>query len=177
MNVPGVTATIAGIEYRTSEVEVVAVGIACIDGEVPVTSVPIQWAVEVGGCAERLPLPVKQDIAHIQVAALPVGAVHVVVTGHTHQVVEVDFVSGLVLFVSQVQLVGHLVRQEQGLVPCLLVAHSLARCCYRQHCYQGHHYLLHNSYYFKSSTFKLSVLACFRRQNYEEKRAYEKDFP
>lgn len=41
MNVPGVTATIAGIEHRTSEVEVVAVGITCVDGEVPIAAVPI----------------------------------------------------------------------------------------------------------------------------------------
>ena len=41
------------------------------------------------------------------------------------------------------QFIGHLVRQEQCLVPCLFVAHCLARCCYRQHGYQGHHYLLH----------------------------------
>ena len=141
--VPGMTAAIAGIEHRTSEVEVVAVRIAGIDAEVPVAPVPIQRTVEIRGVNESLPLPVQQNIAHVQVAALPICAVHVVVARHTHQVVEVDFVGCLVLCVSQVQLVGHLVRQEQSLVPCLLVAHCLARCCYRQQCYQGHHHLLH----------------------------------
>ena len=141
--VPGVTAAIAGIEHRAPEVEVVAVRIAGVDAEVPVAAVPVEWAVEIAGGTEGLPLPVKQNIAEVQVATLPVGGVDVVVAGDTHQVVEVDFVGGLILRLSQVQLVSHLVRQEEGFVACLFVAHCMARCCYRQHCYQGYHHLLH----------------------------------
>jgi hypothetical protein len=40
-NVPGMTAAIGSIEVRASEVEVVTMGIAGIDAEVPETSVPI----------------------------------------------------------------------------------------------------------------------------------------
>jgi hypothetical protein len=71
--VPGVTAAIAGIEYRASEVEVVAVRIAGVDAEVPVAAVPVERTVEVAGGTESLPLPVKQNIAEVQVATLPVG--------------------------------------------------------------------------------------------------------
>ena len=56
--VPGMSATIGGIEYRTSEVEVVAVRIAAIDGEVPEAIKPVEWTEEVGCCAEGFPLPV-----------------------------------------------------------------------------------------------------------------------
>ena len=146
--VPGVSATIAGIEHGASEVEIVAVRIAGIDAEVPVAVAPVEWAVEVAGCAEGPPLPVEQDIAHVQIATLPVVAIDVVVARHTHQVVEIDFVGGLVLFVSQVQFIRHLIGQEQRLVACLFVAHCLTRCCYCQHCYQGHHHLLHSRKYF-----------------------------
>ena len=147
-NVPRMTSAIAGIEDRTSEVEVVAVWIAGIDAEVPVATIPVEWAVEVAGGTECLPLPFQQHVAHVQIATLPIGGIDIIVTGNTHQVVQIDFVGSLVLLVGQVQLVGHLVRQEQCLVACLLVAHCMARCCYCQHGYQGYHHLLHTCLYF-----------------------------
>ena len=125
-HVPSVSATIGGIEDRTSEEEVVAVRIACIDGKVPESVKPVEWTVEVTCCTERIPLPIVQDIAQIQVAALPVGSEHIVTARHTHQIVEVDFVCSLILLVSQVQFVSHLVCQEESLVASLLVAHCLA---------------------------------------------------
>ena len=147
-HMPGMTATIGGIEGRTTEEEVVAVRIAGIDSEVPEPVTPVEWAEEVACSAESLPLPVEQDIAQIQVAALPIRSKHIVVARHTHQVVEVDFVCSLVLCISQVQLVSHLVRQEEGLVACLLVAHCLARSCCQQHHCQGYHQFLHNRFVF-----------------------------
>ena len=117
--------------------------IASINAEVPETITPVEWTIEVCSCAECLPLPIQQDIAQVQVTTLPVVAINIIVTRHAHQVVEVDFIGSLILLVRQVQLVSHLVCQEQSLVACLLVAHCLARCCYRQHCYQGYHHLLH----------------------------------
>ena len=138
---------IAGVEHRTTEVEVVTMWIASINAEVPETITPVEWTIEIGSCAECLPLPIQQNIAQVQVTTLPVVAIDIVITRHTHQVahqvVEVDFIGSLILLVRQVQLVSHLVCQEQSLVACLLVAHCLARCCYRQHCYQGYHHLLH----------------------------------
>jgi hypothetical protein len=134
---------IAGVEHRTTEVEVVTMWIASINAEVPETITPVEWTIEIGSCAECLPLPIQQNIAQVQVTTLPVVAIDIVITRHTHQVVEVDFIGSLILLVRQVQLVSHLVCQEQSLVACLFVAHCLARCCYRQHCYQGYHHLLH----------------------------------
>jgi hypothetical protein len=61
--VPSMTATIGGIEYRTSKVEIVAMRIACIDGEVPESIKPVEWTVEIGGCTEGIPLPFQHDIA------------------------------------------------------------------------------------------------------------------
>ena len=134
VKMPGVCTTIGSIECRTSEVEVVTVRIAGIDAEVPITCAPVQWAVEVAGCDVCLPLCVEQNVAQVAVAALPVVAIDIVVARHTHQVVEVDLVGGLILFVGEVQLVSHFIGQEQCLVASLFVTHCLARCCYRQHC-------------------------------------------
>ena len=147
-DVPGMSAPIGGIEYRSSEEEVVAVRVACIYGKVPETVAPVEWAIEVGGCAEGFPLPVEQDIAQVQVPMLPIGPEHIVTACYTHQIVEVDFVCSLILFVSQVQLVSHLVCQEEGFVACLLVAHSFARSCCQQHHCQGYHHLLHSRIFF-----------------------------
>jgi hypothetical protein len=108
-SVPGMGTTIGVIEVRTSEVEVVTVGITGIDAEVPVTGVPVQRTIEIGCCYEGIPLPVEQDIAQIEITALPVGPVHIVTAGDTHQIVEIDLIGCLVLFVSEIQLISHLV--------------------------------------------------------------------
>ena len=144
MNVPGMSSTIGGIEVRTSEEEIVTMRIAAIDAEVPVACLPVEWAIEVAGCQVGVPLPVEQDIAEIEISALPIGAEHVSATSYTHQVVEVDFVSCFVLLISQIQLVCHLVGEEQGLATGLLVAHCT--CCHRcgQHHHQCEKHLLHN---------------------------------
>ena len=169
-HVPGMASAIGGIEYRASEVEVVAVRIAGIHSEVPVAVSPGQRAVEVRGCTEVCPLPVQQHIAQVSVAALPVAAIHIVVARDTHQVVEVDFVGSLILLVGQVQLIRHLVRQEQCLVSCLLIAHGLARSGYRQH-HQGYHYLLHRRIVFIGLTSRVNVSRCkIKNKNKQKKR-------
>ena len=113
MYVPGMSATIGGIEVGTSEVEVVTVRIAGIDAEVPV-------------------------------ACLPVDAKHVRATRHTHQIVEIDFITSLILLVGEVELVCHFICQEQSLVAGLLKTHGGGRDCDCQHRHQGHQHLFHN---------------------------------
>jgi hypothetical protein len=51
-DMPGMTATIGGVEYRATIVEVVTMGIAGIDAEVPETVCPVEGTIEIGGCAE-----------------------------------------------------------------------------------------------------------------------------
>ena len=140
---PGMGATIGGIEVGTSEVEVVTMRIAEIDAEVPVACLPVERAVEVTGCHEGVPLPVEEDITQVEITALPVGAEYVCPSCDSHEVVEVNLVGGLVLFIGQVQFVGHLICQEQGLVASLLVTHGVCIDA------NGHHHqcekqLLHN---------------------------------
>ena len=64
-HMPGMSTTIVCIEHGTSEIEVVAVRIAGIYCKMPITSTPVQRAIEIGSCAESVPLPVKQDVAHV----------------------------------------------------------------------------------------------------------------
>ena len=48
--VPGMCAMIGHIEVGTTEVEVVTMWITSIDAEVPVTGLPVEWTIEIGGC-------------------------------------------------------------------------------------------------------------------------------
>ncbi len=127
VHVPAVATPIGSIEMGASIVEIVAVGIAGIDAEMPVARAPVEGAVEVGGCDIGIPLPIIEDVAQVEVTTLPEGTVHIVYAGDTHEVVEVDFVCCLILGIGQVELVGHLVGEEQGFVAGLLVAHGRCR--------------------------------------------------
>ena len=118
---PAVSAAIGHIEMRVSEIEVVAMRIAGIDAEVPVACLPVEWAIEIRGGTEQIPLPAIEDITDIQVATLPVQSKHVALTGDAHQIIQVNLIGSLILCVRQVQLIGHLVRQEKGLSASLFV--------------------------------------------------------
>ena len=137
VHVPGVSATIFYIKRRSSEEEVIAVRIACVDAKVPVACVPVERTKEVGCITERAILPREQYVAEVEAAALPVGAVEVVDGAHTHQVVEVYLVGCLILLVGEVQFISHLVGEEQGLLASLLIAHGLCRYCYAKQCCKG----------------------------------------
>ena len=126
VDVPGVAATIGGKEVWASEVEIVAYSVTGVDAEVPATGVPVERTEEIGCGLEGFPLPRIEDIAQVEVATLPVDAVDIVRAGDTHEVVEVDFVGSLILFVGQIEFVGHLIREEEGFVAGLLVAHGVS---------------------------------------------------
>ena len=140
------TAAIGIKEGRVSEVEERAVRIACVDSEVP-TVEPVERAIEVVGQAEGIVLPVEQYVVEVEVAHLPIGTIEVVNSIDAHKVVEVDFVGSLVLVVGEVELIGHLVGEEQGLLACLLVSHGRYGCHGCEQCCEGDDDPLHNRMY------------------------------
>ena len=60
--VPGMCAMIGHIEMRMTEVEEVTIRITAIDAKVPVTSLPVEWTIEIGGCDKGVPLPLLLPI-------------------------------------------------------------------------------------------------------------------
>ena len=122
---PAVASTVHGVKVRCTEIEVVTVWIAGVHTEVPIACIPIKRAIEIGGIAVHAVLPIKQNVTQVQIAALPVESEQVVIVVDAHQVVEVNLVCSLILVIGEVQLVGHLVRQEQGLPTRLVVTHGV----------------------------------------------------
>ena len=150
ISVPSVSTAINRVEARHSEVEVGAVRIAGIDAEVPVATAPVQRTIEISGVEVHSVLPVEEDIAQVEIAALPVDAVKVVLRVYAHEVVEVHLVGCFILLFREVELIGHLVGEEQGLLAGLLVAHGVGRCYECEQCHKGGHHLLHNRNLFKN---------------------------
>ena len=129
---------------RTSKIVVVSMRIASIDPEVPEASIPVQRPIEIGGGTEQAPLPAVKHEIEIGIASLPVRAKDIATSCDPHQIVEIDFVGSLVLRIRQVQLVSHLVGEEQGFSPCLLVTHRICLACQCQHGKKCKQYFLHN---------------------------------
>ena len=158
VNIPGASAIIApamttavGCPYcGTLEIEEGANGIVGINTEVPHACIPIKRTVEIRRCTEGIPLPVIEDNLHVEIALAPVFRIEVVNGVYTHEVVKIDFVGCLILLLREVELVSHLVGEEQGLLASLLIAHGFYACNRKEQCYHCDYKLLHNSYFFLS---------------------------
>jgi len=122
---PAMTSSVVKEECWASEVEVASIRIDGVNSEVPVPCVPIERAVEIVGSAIESILPVEEYVTQVEVTSCPVVGIKVTCHINVHQVVEVNLVSGLILVVGEIELVCHLVGQEEGLLPCLLIAHGL----------------------------------------------------
>ena len=134
---PTVTATIDIPEVGTAEEEVVTMRIAGIDAEVPVASLPVQGAIEITCCQVGLILPVEQYVAQVEISLCPVDTIEVCLGVYAHQVVEVDFICCLILLFGKIELIGHLVGQEQCLLASLLITHSIGRHREGEQCCKG----------------------------------------
>ena len=69
---PSMSTSIGHIEMRTTEIVVIAMRIAGIDTEVPVTALPPQWAIEITCSTESLILPVEKYISQIRITMNPI---------------------------------------------------------------------------------------------------------
>ena len=138
-----VVAAAVAHKHRRTSVEHQVAAIVAVDAEVPGASHPCQRTIEVVGCHVAAVLPRGEHIAQVGVAASPVGAKQVGVAANTQQIVEVDFIYCVILRGAQVELVGHLVTQEQGFGASLGVCHCVCSDGYRHQNCQGEH-LLHN---------------------------------
>ena len=140
---PVVAALIADVDRRACKEVAVSVAVAVVDVEGPRALVPRYRAVEIAEADVAVVLPRREHIPEVGVAALPPRAEGVSAVADAHQIVEVDFIYCGILLAVEAQLVGHLVRQEQGFAPCFAVSHCRGRDGYRHHHGQNNH-LLHN---------------------------------
>ena len=137
VHAPAVSTVVGHVEVGTTEVEIGAIGIAGIDAEVPVASLPIERTIEITCLEIGAILPVEQDIAEVEVTTFPIDAVKVGLRVDIHQIVEVDLVGSLVLFLGQVELIRHLVGKEESLLASLFVTHGVGLDCESEQCCEG----------------------------------------
>ena len=122
--VPTVGAMIGCVVTRTSVVEVMTVGVVSVDAENK-TAVPIHWTVEIFAAQENAVLRTSEHVLQILITMIPVDAEDIVADRKTGQVVEVDFIHGIVLIIVEIQLVCHLVAQIECLFLCTSEIHCL----------------------------------------------------
>lgn len=132
---------IAGVGLRASLVEVIPVAVVAIDIERPTAVLPAQRTVEVVQAHILVVLMHREDILQVGIAAVPGSAEDIVATAHAHHVVQVDLIHRLVLRHGEVQLVSHLVTQEQRLVLGCAITHCIGRDGHRHHHCHKHHFL------------------------------------
>ena len=138
-------ATLEGHEHCGTVEEHPSDTVAGVDGERPATSAPDDGTVEPLTGHEAVVLPGAEHITQVAVANFPPKTEHVGAGIYVEQVVEVNLIHCLILCRCQSELVGHLVREEEGLVASGIVRHCCGGHDYRHHHHQGHH-LLHVFY-------------------------------
>lgn len=72
---PAMPAIVNEDKVWSAKIEIVTMGVTCVDGKVPVASVPVQRTVKIAGCAESTILPVEQYIAQVEIASSPIVAI------------------------------------------------------------------------------------------------------
>ena len=103
-----------------------AVGVARVHLEHHAVA-PFGRRVEVVGLVELAVLHGREHEVDVVVAAAEVRALDVLRRVYRHEVVEVDFVHGVILRLVKPQLVGHLVGEEQCFLAGLVIAHGPRR--------------------------------------------------
>ena len=142
-----VTATIAEIHVRTV-VEETANGIVTVDGIVPCATVPEEGMQEVVCSSKQRVLPIQQDVTQVGIAIGQVVTVGIVCGLHTQQIIQVDLIAVFILLFVQIQLIGHLVREEQSLLASLVIAHGGNRGECHEGEREGENHLFHKAYLF-----------------------------
>ena len=63
---------------------------------------PIEWTKEITCLTECAILPVEQDITEVEVAVTPISTIEVIISVDAHQIIEINFISSLILVFRQV---------------------------------------------------------------------------
>ena len=108
-------------------------GVAAVDGECPAGSRPGERTIKPSAGNVAVVLPGAEHDAEVTVADIPPVAQNIGAVVDIEQIVEVDFIYGLILSVCQSELMGHLVREEESLAAGGIVAHCGGRDGYRHH--------------------------------------------
>jgi hypothetical protein len=118
----GMTTYIMVIHSRM-RIEEMTSCIMAIDGKVPAGIPPNNGTQEIICSHEKAVLPIIKDITEIGATMTIAQTIDIAMRTQTEQIIEVDFISIIILVCIEIQLVCHLIRKIKGLVTCLLVTH------------------------------------------------------
>jgi restriction endonuclease Mrr len=134
------TSAITAVDGGTLVVEEFVVNIARTQGKREIVAAhPNHGTIEIYDLGVAIPLPGAEDVTEVGVAAHPEDAIEIRPVVEAKHIIEVDFIDSLVLREAEVELIGHLIREEEGFLASLGEAHGCGRGNYRHHQDQGHH--------------------------------------
>lgn len=116
-------ATVAHINSRAVKI-IVPISVVVADGVVPSGAYPADGAEKIVDGAEKVVLPVEQDATQVCISVFPIVSRAVGSRADAHEVVQVDFISSVVLFRREVQFVCHFICKEPCPLACFLVVHG-----------------------------------------------------
>lgn len=96
-------------------------------------------------CAISGVLPINEDVAQVGITYGPVSRINVIASVYAHQVVEVYLIDRLILCLVEVQLIRHLIREEESLYASLFVTHGVSRGKETAHQSDDCYYILFHS--------------------------------
>ena len=160
---PAVTTTVGLIDVRTAKIEVRRIVVASVDAIDPFTACEIDGAIEILKGQITFILIRRKHETQVLVAAVPCPAIRVEIID-TGQVVHIDLKDSIILHRREIQLIGHLVGQEQSLGAGCAERNSVCLECENKHCEQAENILFHSRY-----VKGLNILFSFsRRQRYKK---------
>ena len=116
-------ATVAHINSRAVKI-VVPISVVVADGVVPSGAYPADGAEKIVDGAEEVVLPVEKYAAQVRIAVFPIISCAVGSRADAHEVVQVDFISSVVLLRCEVEFVCHFICKEPCPLACFLVVHG-----------------------------------------------------
>lgn len=138
------SATIGKTYMRTNIVEVTTIVIT-VDREEPTARTPYHGTEEIVGSREKSILPIVQDATQVVKTVCVIVSVEIGWRIYTKEIVEIYFVSIVVLLLIKIEFVRHLVRQIERLCLCTFKTHCPGTHpgCHQKHC--GENKPFHNS--------------------------------
>ncbi len=129
---PVVVGTVAAIAGRRGRTVIPVAWIVVVVREVPRIGTPYQRTEEEVKGVEQAPLGRVKHASQTGVAVFPQIAGHVGLYAAFQKIVQIDLIHTIVLFIGEVELVGHFVSEVIGLLSGIFINNGFRADCHRE---------------------------------------------